>query len=71
MVTGVTVTCWRRMKLFSIFIYKCAFVLSYKYKTLTSGYLSIPKLHRKELQVILRTLPVNNFDFFNVSGGRI
>jgi hypothetical protein len=47
----------------------CIFFLSYKYKTLTSGCLSIPKLHRKELQVILRTLSVNNFDFFNVSGG--
>jgi len=55
-----------------MFIYKCAFVgLLYKYKTLTIGYLSIPKLHRNVLQFILRMLPVNNFDFFNVCGSLI
>jgi hypothetical protein len=53
-------------------VYKGAFVvLSCKYKTLTIGYLSIPKLQRKLLQVILRMFAVNNFDFFNVSDSLI
>jgi hypothetical protein len=57
--TGVTVTCWWSIKWFSIF--KRAFVgLSYNHKTLTIGYLSIPKLHRKLLQGYESTILISS-----------